>query len=366
VRIAVCGISPESVHLRAHVEYLAAQGHQVTLLTNAPAPDLPVEVVDFFWRSKLRRITPPGLGLVPRLAALRAGLRRHDYDVLEVMQVTPDGVYAAMIWDGPLVLDFWGSDILRLADRPWWIRRLMPRAIAKADAIRSVSEQMTGVLVANGADPARIETFAHGIDLDVFSAAPARPGSRRIISTRGLRAFYRAETLIRAMPAVLAAEPRATLALTGAGAERAGLETLVAELGIADRVQFLGFAAREDVAAELQRAALWVSLPPSDGAPLSLLEAMACGAFPVMADTPALHDWISDDRGVFVDVVTAEGVAAGVLRAFELADRGTHSEAARRLVEERGDRAKNLPRWEAMLERAASTPDRRRHGTGRS
>ncbi len=354
MRVAICGITPTSVHLRTYVEYLASRGHEVTLLTNAPAEGLGVDVVDFSWHSRLRRFTPPGVGLLPRVLRLRAGLRSADFDVLDVMQVTPDGVYAAAMWDGPLVLDFWGSDVLRLSERPWWVRRLMPRVIAKARAIHCVSEQMADVVVGLGGDPARIESFQYGIDLREFTFAPPRPGVRRILSTRGLRPFYRIETAIRAMPRVIESQPAATLAMTGEGEERASLEALASDLGVDEHVEFLGYPPRAAVSDELRRASLWLSLPPSDGAPLSLLEAMACGAFPVVADVLTLHEWISDDRGVFVGDVTPEGIAAGVLRAFEIADRGTHAAANRSLVEARGDRARNLPRWEAMLERAAS------------
>ncbi|HBE80849.1 MAG TPA: glycosyl transferase family 1, partial [Firmicutes bacterium] len=39
---------------------------------------------------------------------------------------------------------------------------------------------------------------------------------------------------------------------------------------------------------------LMVSIPKSDGTPVSLLEAMAAGCLPVLADLPVYHDWITD------------------------------------------------------------------------
>jgi glycosyltransferase involved in cell wall biosynthesis len=94
-------------------------------------------------------------------------------------------------------------------------------------------------------------------------------------------------------------------------------------------------------------------VPPSDGAPLSLLEAMAAGALPVTADIPSMREWIAEGRGVLVGDVSPEGVAAGLARGLELAAQGAYAAPNRRLVEERGDRAVNLPRWEAMLVAAA-------------
>src|SRR5665811_1867686 len=124
MKVAVCGISPRSNHFRTYVKYLASRGHEVTVITNTDAVDAPVKVVNIAGDIRGHRFMPPGMGLLIRLSRLFRALRSAPFDVLDVMQVTPDGVYAAWLWRGPLMLDFWGSDILRLETRTWWIRRL--------------------------------------------------------------------------------------------------------------------------------------------------------------------------------------------------------------------------------------------------
>jgi len=275
-------------------------------------------------------------------------------DVLDVMQVSPIGVYAAWMWRGPLLLDFWGSDILRLSGRPWLVRRLMRRVVVKADRIHAVSQEMARVLVLLGADEARIETFQYGVDLSMFELSVKPRTSERILCARGLREFYRGEMVIRAMPHVLASRPRARLVLTKDDAPIEPLRALAEGLCVGDKVTFLGRVPRERLPELLGAADVSVSIPPSDGAPLSLLETMACGLAPVVSDLATMHEWLDETRAVFVKEVTPEGVSEAILRGLALAEDGSYAVPNRLIVEERGDRAKNLPRWEAMLEVAAA------------
>lgn len=296
----------------------------------------------------------PGGGFAVLLWRLRRALRGGDFDVLDVMQVTPAGVYAACLWRGPLVLDFWGSDIMRLDQRPWLVRQLMRRALAKASCIHSVSRQMTAALVSHGADETVIETFQYGVDLSGFAFAAGGGRPETVVWSRGLREFYRLETMLRAWPEVLRRRPRARLIVTQADPSLERWQALAAELGVAGSVAFVGRVSHEELAASLREAAVWVSIPPSDGAPLSLLEAMASGALPVVSDLESVREWLGDERAVFVPVVDNEHLAAAVVTGLELAADGTHAQENRRIVEERGDRRLNLPRWERLLERAAA------------
>ena len=357
MKIAVCSVAPRSNHYRTYVNFLASRGHDVTVITNTNDVDVPVDVVNFARKIPGLPFMPPGMGLLIRLSRLFRALRSAPFDVLDVMQVTPDGVYAAWLWRGPLMLDFWGSDILRLETRTWWIRRLMPRVVRKADRIHAVSEHMARVLVAMGADPSRIETFQYGVDLTQFGFGGAPRTSQQILGSRGLREFYRVETIIRAMPQVLLSRPQAHLLLTKADGPLDSLQSLAGDLGVERSVTFLGLVSREEVSARLRRAAVWVSIPPSDGMPLSLLEAMASGALPVVSDLDTMREWLDESRAVFVDSASPEHVAEAILRGLTLAEDGAHAEPNRRAVEQRGDRQANLPRWERMLLAAAGRRD---------
>lgn len=113
-------------------------------------------------------------------------LRRWRFDVVSVQQMTPDGVFAALLSPWPVVPTFWGADILRLSMRPWYVRRLMPKAVRCAARVHATSRQIAEVVMAMGADAGRVETFNYGVALDVFVLSrPETRDAARIVCTRG-------------------------------------------------------------------------------------------------------------------------------------------------------------------------------------
>jgi glycosyltransferase involved in cell wall biosynthesis len=126
----------------------------------------------------------------------------------------------------------------------------------------------------HGAPPPPL-SFGLGVRLFSVGALSARKGHDRV-----LRA--------------LAAEPVRSMAfslcIAGAGDERAPLERLAAELGIADRVRFVGQVPAPHLYGQ---ADLFISGSRAEGLPLSLLEAMVSGtavaASPIAPHREVLH-----------------------------------------------------------------------------
>lgn len=351
MKIAVCGISPKSFHYRTYVNFLVSQGHDVTVITNADEFDAPVRVINFARPTRLSRLVPPHMGWVVRAWRLWRSLHGHGFDVVNIQQMSPDGVIAALLWGGPLVPTFWGSDMLRLSERPWWLRRLTRRAVRRATLLHATSKVIAGRLQDMGADPACIAVFNYGVDAQVFRLRDAEPEPGSILFTRRLWPLYRPAAIVRAMPALIAREPAAKLTLAGAGhpEDLEMLTALVAELGLTDRVEFTGYLAKAEVARRLAGAELWVSIPTSDSLAISLQEAMACGAYPVVADLPSMREVLEEPFAVFVTDVRPEPLADALSRALLLSRTGAHVSANRGSVERFGDRTRNLQRFEQML-----------------
>src|SRR5208337_2591886 len=113
------------------------------------------------------------------------------------------------------------------------------------------------LLLPYGIDPAELET-----DL-------TREEARGLLSVSGF-----------VLAAVRRQIPEATLILVGEGRQRQALERQARELGLADRVRFLG--TRRDLALIYRALDLYVQPSLWEGLPLALLKAMGAG-LPVLA-----------------------------------------------------------------------------------
>jgi glycosyltransferase involved in cell wall biosynthesis len=357
VKVAVFSASA-SPHMRVYLKALVDAGHEVTLITSnghGGNDDIDyVPVVRTMPVGPIESRLPRRIRILITGRRLRRALRRGRFDVLNVQQLTSVGVLAASLFHGPTVLTFWGSDLLRPEISPVWARKRLPPAVRAATIVHVCSDQMKEAVLALGASPERVACFQYGIDLDLFRFGGAPRHGHTIVSTRQLKPLYRVGTIVRAFALVRDRVADATLVVFGADGEHDDLVALAAELGVADAVDFVGYAPTADLVAAVATAAVWVSLPPSDGTPLSLLEVMAAGAVPVVADIPTLHDWIAPGHGVFVSEVTPEKVAEGIVEGFRMAATAEYAAANRAVVEARGDRAKNLPRFVRIVEAAAA------------
>jgi glycosyltransferase involved in cell wall biosynthesis len=158
----------------------------------------------------------------------------------------------------------------------------------------------------------RVRYQPNGVDLT--RAAPETvPGEGLIVGTvAALRAEKNVARLLRAF--ALAAEKRpARLLIVGDGPERAGLERLAGELGIAGRVHFAGHVAQPR--GLLQAMDVFALSSDTEQMPLSLLEAMAAGK-PVAATAVGdVADMLAPENRPYA-VERDDQALAGAIRAL--------------------------------------------------
>jgi glycosyltransferase involved in cell wall biosynthesis len=108
------------------------------------------------------------------------------------------------------------------------------------------------------------------------------------------------------------------LRLAGDGPSRAHLEALTRQLGLVDRVHFLGFLTEDEVISELQSSDLFVLPSFVEGLPVSAMEAMAVGVPVIATNIAGTSELIEDGKsGILIRPSDSQALADAVIRMVE-------------------------------------------------
>ena len=206
---------------------------------------------------------------------------------------------------------------------------LQRQAYRFAHRIVANSSAAADRLVREGVRRSRIEVIANGVQADRFAAHPAREPLRTIVTVANLRQEKGHETLIDAAAWLRNRHPHLRYLFVGAGPRRAMLESLVNARGLADTVVFTGH--RDDVAALLGEADLFVLPSRSEAFPNAAIEAMAAGLPIVACGVGGLIDLVDPERtGVLVPPDNPAALAEAIDRLVSEPQRAARMGAAAR------------------------------------
>ena len=231
------------------------------------------------------------LKTLPRLARW---LRRVDADWINAHYLTSHGTLAWLARKlgvrAQLAASAWGSDILVAPRSSVPLRWITSRVLRDAAICTSDSAHMAQRMRELGAR--EVMTFPFG--LDALPAAPVAKEPRLFFANRGLEDIYDPQRVLSLFAGVAAAWPDARLVVANGGALREALERRAGELGLADRIEFVGRLDAATQSAFYARARWYVSVPRSDSVSVSVLEAMGHGCIPLLSDLPANRELVRD------------------------------------------------------------------------
>lgn len=342
----ICYLGDVNIQVRLVSAHFHSQGHEVHICTFRPA-DAPGRHVHPLLRGPLRTKLQY-LAALPRLRRLLGEMRP---DVVHAFYVTSYGLLGSLACPERLVLNAMGSDILVGPEETPWRRWLVRSALDRSRVVLSVADHLTEALVRLGAPASKVHTFPRGVDTTLFHPAEGRAisGEPVVLCTRKLEPLYNHKVLLDAAPRVLAIYPKTRFVICGGGTLRSELMRRTEELGVAGAFSFLGDQSHDALPGLLQEAAVYVTAAVSDGTSVSLLEAMASGAYPIAADIPANRAWVHPSRGALFPPGDAAALAEAIVGA--LGDPGKRASAAelnRRTVVEQASWSVGMRRLEEI------------------
>jgi glycosyltransferase involved in cell wall biosynthesis len=246
-------------------------------------------------------------------------LKKIRPDILHAHYISSYGVVAALTGFHPLVLSALGTDVL-VSPQSSFIHRIAAKhAFSKADWITAVAAHMIQPMLALGAPADRTEAVLFGIDPDIFNAKSYAPPAGRFVitSTRNFEPVYNIPVILKAVAALRDKISGLELRMIGAGSLREELKRMTEELGIKDITTFTGKLPQPALADELRASHLFISMSRSDGNPISVNEAMACGPFIIASNIPANAQWIKEgDNGLLADADDAGALSEKILYVY--------------------------------------------------
>jgi glycosyltransferase involved in cell wall biosynthesis len=308
------------VHLHETFGRLAGWGHEVTLLASGWSGCAPEATLDGIAVHRTGGRHTFSLA-APRY--FRRKLAGHGYDVVvedlnKVPLFTPFWCRAPVTL---LVHHLFGTTAFREASFPlaaatWLLERPVPRVFRDAPVV-AVSQSTKDDLVRRGLAPEAIEVIPNGIDLAHFTPDPgvARTGRPTLLYLGRLKRYKRVDLIVEAVAELVSESEDLLLRIAGTGDDRPRLERLVARLGLADHVTFLGFVS-EDRKLELLRTSwLHTLTSPNEGWGISNMEAAACSTPTVASDAPGLRESVvAGETGLLVPHGNTHALAGAIRR----------------------------------------------------
>ncbi|MBZ5595211.1 MAG: glycosyltransferase [Acidobacteriia bacterium] len=255
----------------------------------------------------------------------------HAVDLIDAHFTHPEGIAAALLGrtlDIPVMITMRGSELRYQRHR---LKRVwMAWALRRAERVITVSDGLRALAVALGADPSAVKTVPNGINNDIFFRRDHEacrrihdiPKDALVVLSAGdlarLKGHHRVVEALRS----LVDEGLPAYLLIAGGVGRSGqyaatLRMRVTELGLEDKVRFVGMASQNTLAELMSAAGVFCLASASEGWPNVVNEALACGTPVVATDVGAVRQMLpSGQFGTVVPVDDTPSLRAALREAL--------------------------------------------------
>ncbi len=254
-------------------------------------------------------------------------VKQNKLDVLHVHYAIPHASAALMAKnilmeqgiDIPIVTTLHGTDITLVGKDPTY-EPVVSYSINHSDAVTAVSESLKRDTYANFHIQKPIFVIPNFIDFsrfvkqkkEHFKKAIAPQGEKILVHTSNFRKVKRVEDVIKIF-AIVSKKVACKLLLIGDGPERTNIELLSREMGVDDRVTFLG--KQEQIEEILSVCDLFILTSETESFGLAALEAMACEVPVISTNTGGIPEVnIEGVTGYLSNIGDVEDMAKNALK----------------------------------------------------
>ena len=357
---------------------LAARGHQVHFITYSQPFRLGGRERDILYHEvpvsnyPLFEFAPYSLALATRMFEVAT---YYDLDLLHVHYAIPHAISALLARQMsaaqgrrlPFITTLHGTDVTLVGmDRSYLpITRF---GIEQSDGVTAISRYLRDKTLTDFAVTRPIEAIPNFVNCDLYTpldadarasgrSAYAEPHERLLIHLSNFRPVKRVLDVVQTF-ARIAREVPSHLLLVGDGPDRSQAEMLASQLGIRERVHFLG---KQDSVSELLPLADLMLMPSElESFGLAALEAMACRVPAIATRVGGVPELIDHGvTGFLLPVGDVEAMAAcGVSLLQDAARLDAMGAAARQTAQDRFCASRIIPLYERYYEQVLAQQPR--------
>lgn len=287
---------------------------------------VPVEWFTAYWNGRRKRLT--------LLVELHRVIQNHKIDLVVTGFTFPDGLIAWLlkrVYNLPYITHFYGVDFLGHLSNPLW-RKLIIQIFQDANCLIGCSSYSRDKVVEMGIEPDKTHVVLPGVDADRFHPVTqdekwqirqelGLPKDALILLTVSrLVARKGHDSVLMALPRILAQYPRLLYVIVGQGRQREVLQTIVEERNLADNVVFVGEVADPELPRYYQAADLFV-MPNREikgdveGFGIVFIEASASGIPAIGGESGGTKDAIEHSvSGLLLDPDDVEGISRSIIQ----------------------------------------------------
>ncbi len=341
----------ESIHTQRWCQHFFELGHEVHLITfkDVHIQNIIIHVI----KGVDINVAGGNWKVILKYKEVKKIIKVIKPDVVHALYATSYGLIGALSGFKKYIVTPLGTDVLISPKKSFIYRVILKFVFKKANIITSMAPHMKEAMLKYGAKEDKIKDIVLGINTTIFNKTKRKLSDTEFVicSTRNFEPVYNIPHFLRAIAIIKSSIPNLKVYIVGDGSLKKELIDLSIQLNIDDKVDFLGKVPQSKIVELLNQSHVFVTVSLSDGNSLSLIEAMACGAYPVATNILANKQWITDGiNGSFVKVNDEKDLAQCLIYIYQNYDTiiSMAMNESDRLIEEKGTWQINMSKMETL------------------
>lgn len=351
--------SGSSIHVKKIANAMAERGHEIRLYT---LPNNTKLLSDFDRRILIVQLPWKGkAGYFLNAFFIRKNFKKYPPDLVNAHYASGYGTLARLVGKHPCALAVFGSDVYEYPFKSHFNMHIIRNNLDFADVLTSTSNVMAEQVKTFYNRDKHIYVTPFGVDLELFHPKEKVKSGEFVFGTvKKIEPKYGIDILIRAFEKFCCTYPNKNtkLLIYGTGTAVDEYRQLTENLGLSERVSFLGFIKNELVPEALAEmdVAIYSSSSSSESFGVAAVEAMACGV-PVIASNASGFTEIMEEgkTGLLFPMNDVNALVQCMIKMYEMdpQERKRMGEAGVARVRKYYDFDKNMDAYENALQNAA-------------